>query len=171
MKKYSINDIRKFRMYGLVNYQLSGIQQGIQYGHGVVEYCLENFTNPDFQKWAQKDKVFIILNGGTTNSNPERFGTLNFHKDTLHANGINISCFYEPDLGDQLTSIVFLVDDRIFDKSNWPNYEDVVKEYIDAGGGDYCPTYEEWKNRFSENEDESNKIVFLRKYLKQFRLA
>ena len=28
----------ELRMYGLVNYQLTGIQQGIQFLHGVVEY-------------------------------------------------------------------------------------------------------------------------------------
>ena len=28
----------KYRMYGLVPYNISPIQQGIQFGHGVVEY-------------------------------------------------------------------------------------------------------------------------------------
>jgi hypothetical protein len=28
----------ELRMYGLVNYQLTGIQKGIQFLHGVVEY-------------------------------------------------------------------------------------------------------------------------------------
>ena len=45
-------------MYGLVNYQLIGIQKGIQYGHGKDEYTLvmidmlENgFNNLDVYKF------------------------------------------------------------------------------------------------------------------------
>lgn len=33
----------KYRMYGLVPYNISPIQQGIQFGHGVVEYMMNNF--------------------------------------------------------------------------------------------------------------------------------
>ena len=66
-------------MYGLVPYNLSPIQQGIQFGHAVVEYALKNDKQPDYQKWAVFDKTFIILNGGTTNKNSEsvHYGTLN----------------------------------------------------------------------------------------------
>ena len=58
----------KYRMYGLVPYNISPIQQGIQFGHGVVEYLMNNFNKPETQYWANDDKTFIILNGGTTNS-------------------------------------------------------------------------------------------------------
>ena len=58
---------RIYRMTGLVPYNLSPIQQGIQFGHGVIEYSLDFGDTPEYQKWAKKDKTFIILNGGTTN--------------------------------------------------------------------------------------------------------
>jgi hypothetical protein len=84
-------------MYGLVPYNLSPIQQGIQFGHGVIEYSLDVYEVPPFnkiyQKWAKEDKTFIILNGGTTNLNPDNLGTLNKHFMNLHFNGVATSIF------------------------------------------------------------------------------
>ena len=54
---------RTYRMMGLVPYNISPIQQGIQFGHAVVEYGLESGNTPEYQKWAKEDKTFIILNG------------------------------------------------------------------------------------------------------------
>ena len=51
----------EYRMYGLVPYNLSPIQQGIQFGHGVVEYMMEHMNKPETQIWANRDKTFIIL--------------------------------------------------------------------------------------------------------------
>lgn len=130
----------ELRMYGLVNYQLIGIQKGIQYGHGKDEYTLamidmlENgFNNLDvykqYKEWLKFHKTYIILNGGTTNNNPKRLGTLNKHLNTLKEQGIYCTTFYEPDLGDQLTSINFIVDERVFGKDDnkqykWKNFKD-----------------------------------------------
>ena len=65
----------EYRMYGLVPYNISPIQQGIQFGHEVVEYGLKhgksNVINDKvdtYTQWAKNDKTFIILNGGTTNN-------------------------------------------------------------------------------------------------------
>ena len=41
----------KYRMYGLVPYNISPIQQGIQFGHGVVEYLMNNFNKPEHPKY------------------------------------------------------------------------------------------------------------------------
>ena len=95
----------EYRMYGLVPYNLSPIQQGIQFGHAVVDYArtlrdIEPFEQI-YNKWADKDKTFIILNGGTTNNSSERLGTLNHHMDTLRYNGIQVQHFYELYLGYQ----------------------------------------------------------------------
>ena len=156
----------EYRMYGLVPYNLSPIQQGIQFGHGVVEYMMVNMNKPETQIWANRDKTFIILNGGTTNLNYGRFGTLNKHADVLEENGIIISKFYEPDLGDQLTSINFLVDERIW------NYEKYPSQFVGgsvSNGFDvyYMPeTDEEYVKRLG-----GEKNVWLRNFLKQFKLA
>ena len=116
--------MKKLRMYGLVPYNISPIQQGIQFGHAVVEYGLQmnrsrsdvGYDGTDYNKWATEDKTFIILNGGTTNKNTNQegpIGTLNQAADKLFQMDIPTARFHEPDLGDQLTAVVFLVDERV----------------------------------------------------------
>lgn len=155
-----------YRMYGMVPYNLSPIQQGIQFGHGVVEYgqlCngIPPF-NSIYDKWAMKDKTFIILNGGTTNENPDRLGTLQQISKTLRDNNVLVAEFREPDLNDTLTSVVFLVDERVFDREL---YSDFIK--------DDSSTDEEnniqYKNWIEKIGGEKN--LFLRNFLITFKLA
>lgn len=147
----------KYRMYGLVNYQLSGtIHAGIQFGHAVVEYCLKNKNSKSFKKWSKSDKTFIVLSGGSTNHNPQYIGSMNKHLVTLKNYGIKVKTFYEPDLGDQLTAIVFLVDERVFDKVKYPDLTDDELE-------------EDWT--LGIKGKKLGKILFLRKFLPQFKLA
>lgn len=128
-------------MYGLVPYNLSPIQQGIQFGHAVVEYSELYRNTKAYKKWVKKWKTFIILNGGTTNfSYGDSRGSLNKHLDTLLEYDILAAYFFEPDLGDQLTAVVFLVDERVFLPEKYPD------------------------------EDEEY-VLFLREFLKQFKLA
>lgn len=152
MKKQEL----EYRMYGLVPYNISPIQQGIQFGHAVVEYGLKHFKDPVYQKWAKKDKTFIILNGGTTNTHPHYLGSLNKHQTMLKNNGIKVVSFQEPDLGHQLTAVVFLVDERVFNKEKYP----------DDNGVD---PFEDWT--IGIEKKELKKIMFLRTFLKQFRFA
>ncbi len=160
---------RTYRMYGLVPYNISPIQQGIQFGHAVVEYGLEYFETEEYQEWARRDKTFIILNGGTTNNKPMHLGSLNEHYFEFTDRGIKIGEFHEPDLGDQLTAVVFLVDDRVFDKKNFPDYEG---PYLDEMNSIPVTTfYNEWLNKFSTDRKEAQNILFLRDYLKQFKFA
>ena len=163
-------------MYGLVPYNLSPIQQGIQFGHAVVEYALEYGTTEKYQQWAREDKTFIILNGGTTNKsynidNGNHLGSLNNHRQLLHDEGVQFSSFFEPDLGDQLTAVVFLVDDRVFDKKLWPDWDggDITEDKM--GGRCIDEQHYDWIMKFDESEQEAQRIVFLREFLKQFRLA
>lgn len=125
----------RYRMYGLVPYNISPIQQGIQYGHAVVEYMLEHvlekIMNGDeldlkvikpLYEWSKNDKTFIILNGGTTNKEIPNIGTLNQHTSKLvYDFKVPVGIFFEPDLGDQLTATVFLVDERVWDKKKYPD--------------------------------------------------
>jgi hypothetical protein len=161
-------------MYGLVPYNISPIQQGIQFGHAVVEYGLQFNETPEYQKWAREDKTFIILNGGTTNvkyaseDSLEHIGSLNNHRQTLWDEDIDFASFFEPDLGDQLTAVVFLVDDRVWDRVTWPDYDGPY--YTDMKTPEHTAYYE-WKMKFAETEKEASIIVFLRDFLKNFRLA
>ena len=121
----------ELRMMGLVPYQLTGIQQGIQFGHAVVEYGEKAKSNPEelkrYEDWAKNWKTFMVLGGGTVNDNliedestqtgdyftmPQ--GTLNRHAKTLKDMGVFTAEFREPDLGDQLTAVVWLVDEDAF---------------------------------------------------------
>lgn len=171
----------EYRMYGLVPYNLSPIQQGIQYGHAVVEYGNLLFHSIDYDTWRLKNKTFIILNGGTTNTNPERLGTLNKHLQLLKENEIVVGEFYEPDLGDQLTAITFVVDERVFDKETYPNYVPTQIPMI-KNGNVYVPVtsgykYDGWLSQEVENKAHwvekigGAKNEFLRNFLNPFRLA
>lgn len=180
------------RMYGLVSYNISPIQQAIQYGHALQEYNNEYFARCDkFAQWRTKDKTFIILNGGTTNMKPnivtgEPFGTLNQHVLTLKKKEIPFATFHEEDLGDQLTAIVFLVDERVWDKENYPDFRDYITEKIGSvmlndeikKHTRNQPTVKpDIKNIFIHDyvvwckSLGSPKNVFLREFLSQFRLA
>ena len=148
----------EYRMYGLVPYNISPIQQGIQFGHAVVEYSVYD-NDKAYQKWAKDDKTFIILNGGTTNNNEERYGTLNYAESELYSMGVNIATFHEPDLGDQLTAIVFLVDERIYDYAKYPAYDYIVHEVSET-------TY--YENLFGGDVDH---ILEMRDWLSHYKLA
>lgn len=203
----------ELRMYGLTPYQLNGRQIGIQHGHGTDVWALTilksvlgkgvtALADEEVEKyldWLENWKTYIVLNGGTTNLNPERPGTLNIHLQTLRENGIFCTEFYEPDLGDQLTAVNFIVDERVFlkDKNkryvyhefeDWINFnphmfhESVMKELKEKFGKDFFRKVRDYfKN--SENEIDrayyqmwvdymgGEKNVFLRDFLKGFSLA
>ena len=116
------------RMYCLVPYNLSPIQQGIQSAHCIAEYGYKLWEDDifakkktkktkevDFQKyldWVKECKTIIILNGGTTNNNKSDkwYGTLQKHRDKLKELGVIFSEFHEPDLNYALTAVSFIVD-------------------------------------------------------------
>jgi hypothetical protein len=127
----------ELRMYGLTNYQLTGIQKGIQFLHGVVEYSqIVNSVGGEvldiYNEWANNHKTVILLNGGTTNHRNNEdglpFGTLNNHKLKLDELGAFNATFHEPDLGDQLTAVVFILDEKIFNKKKYPDFKDWLIE-------------------------------------------
>lgn len=155
----------ELRMYGLVPYNISPIQQGIQFGHAVVEYgrMCDGMKNHQahYNDWADNWKTFIILNGGTTNTNLSTddglpFGSMNRHLTALNEMNVRVATFHEPDLGDQLTAIVFIVDERVFNRTKYPDPQPFASEHeqllfmISIGG----------ENNYK-----------LREYLKQFRFA
>lgn len=179
----------ELRMYGLVPYNISPIQQGIQFGHAVVEYSqsiqsykhgtlsrLDHYQSlaKNYDSWANNWKTFIILNGGTTNNkivNNSYVGSLNNHKETLDKIGIFNVIFNEPDLGDQLTAVVFIVDERVFNKTLYPNFNFTLKNQIDFNNPNFCNNLEkeEWKKWVESIGGQKN--LELRNFLSNFKLA
>lgn len=161
----------KLRMYGFVPYNISPIQKGIQFGHAVVEYQLKH-DGSEYLDWAKNNKTFIILDGGTTNKSQNNLGTLNKHVKTLTEFGIKYAKFYEEDLGDQLSAVVFIVDEKIYNKSKFKEYTfkpsmfDKFLSIFDESI--FGKKYLTWLDSLSE---EDRKIAEFRKYLSGFKLA
>ena len=167
----------EIRMYGLVPYQLTGIQQGIQAAHSFIEYGLDHFSSKEYQEWASVYKTVILLNGGTTNNNPEKLGSLNKHANYLESIGVKIARFHEPDLGDQLTAICFILNEKVFNKNLYPDYVNETEEDVDLVWSDELnemvleEDYEDWKMTFNEDEETTSRIIKIRQFLKPLRLA
>lgn len=157
--------MEKFRMYGFVPYNISEIQKGIQFGHAVVEYSLKYGTTDEYLHWAKNDKTFIILNGGTTRQSLNQLdqGTMNSLKDELTELGINIAEFYEPDLNNALSAIVFLVPDQVFDKETYPDFDWEYAKSLITG---FNSIYNEWMGSIG-----GEKNAKLRELLSKYRLA
>ena len=166
-----------YRMYGLVPYNISEIQKGIQFGHAVVEYGQKYFNDTEYQDWANNHKTFIILNGGTSS-------TMVTNKDILIENGVTkIAEFNEPDLNDMLSGVVFLVDSRVYDLENYPNFYDYcvkIKGRHDLPSrdnlnmDDFFVTAKEMGSEDCKEWIEfmgGEKNIFLRKFLSNFKLA
>lgn len=113
-------------MYFFVPYNISPIQQAIQAGHAALEYAHKYRNDPGFISFVKNDKTWIILNGGTTNTqigeDGRPFGTLNQIHEDLWSNQIEHSIFFEPDLNDALSAVCFLADERVWDYENYPDF-------------------------------------------------
>ncbi len=117
--------VLELRMYFLVPYNISPIQQAIQAGHAALEYARRFKDSETFIDFADNHKTWIILNGGTTNDQRDfdglAKGTLNQVGDQLYENGIDFSYFREPDLNDALTALCFICDERVFNRKDYPD--------------------------------------------------
>lgn len=107
---------RKYRMYCLVLRQLSPIQKGVQSAHSIVEYGNKYGEEDSYIVWNRADKTIIMLDGGTL---PELEEII----EDLKENKVKYSIFREEDLGDIVTSISILVDERVFDRKNYPDFD------------------------------------------------
>lgn len=122
----------ELRMYFFVPYNISPIQQAIQAGHAALEYARRFGNSELFRDFVNDHKTWIILNGGTTNDQRDfegiAQGSLNQIGDQLQDNNIDFSYFHEPDLNDALTALCVIVDERVF---NYKDYPDFVNWLLD----------------------------------------
>jgi len=172
----------KYRMYFFVPYNISEIQKGIQAGHAALEYSYKYGQTNEFKSFIEKDKTWIILNGGTTRySMSGDTGTLNNIGTSLVLNGVPCSEFAEIDLNFALTAVCFLADERVWDKEVYPDFEDFnpVKNIMNMYKGTVTDSsfnvnlrgklikeYREWINIIGGEKNE-----FLRELLKGKHLA
>jgi hypothetical protein len=181
----------ELRMYGFVPYNISEIQKGIQFGHAVVEYGMKYMNTPEYQYFANEWKTFIILNGGTSNDGSlirqgfrDAFyeGSLNTITQQLYDNGVKCATFREPDLNNMLTSVVFLVDERVWNRDLYADFTPITIEEFsnEKHYNGYTPTWEDEIELEIENKKlygkwvtkiGGEKNVFLRGLLKDKRLA
>lgn len=112
-------------MYSLVLRQLSPIQKGVQSAHSIVEYINRYYKSSEYIQWVNVDKTIIMLDGGT-------YPELTECRDALAELGVPYAAFYEEDLGNILTSVSFLVEDKVWDSENYPAYEDELDEGSDS---------------------------------------
>jgi hypothetical protein len=173
----------RFRLYGLVPYNISPIQQGIQYGHALQEYnnmLGETYggrpspsydeIGEDFNTWRLEDKTFIILNGGTSM-------TMEQHVTTLKDAGIHVGVFREPDLNDMVSGIVFLVPEQVYKRDDYPDFKtwmittraslkDIRRKTHEELKEDFPHLYDVWVKKVG-----GEKNAFLKEFTSQFRLA
>ena len=175
-----------YRTYVFVERHLSPIDKGIQSAHAVIEYYNEakiwNKTDEknNFDKWATFDKTLILLDGGCVND-------LDDIEETLSINLIHHGSFREPDLDNILTSIAVVVDERVFNKEDYPDYQEWLKKekkmyftksedfyyYFNANNCDFTNNevmhnslYKEWVNFIG-----GKKNVILREMINNRKLA
>lgn len=164
MENTELKDLRQ-RMYSLVLYNLSPIQQGIQAYHASIEYAQAFFQTLEYQRWAQVDKTVIILNGGTSI-------TLKEHLDYLIDNQIvDLAFFKEPDLDGCMTAISFLADERVWDREKYPDrivddnpHQIIGLNIVDA-------VYREFDLEKYKESIGGEKNFLLKEFLSKFKLA
>ena len=170
-------------MYFLVMYNISPIQQGIQALHAVIEYFLKHWKDKEFWRWAKTHKTVILLNGGTSNKGhhseygePKQLGSMEQHFKNLKENKIKCAAFYEPDLNHSMSSIAFLVDERVFNKKDYPDFEfdksklDIFQMKV-TGNLKTDLSSEEQKQKKEYIKKVGKDVFFLKTFLKQFKLA
>lgn len=110
----------KQRMYCIVLRHLSPIQKGIQSAHAIAEYLKDYFNNPVTAQWLLNDKTIVVLD---CKSSTELKGLLSL----LDKERIAYQKFAEEDLYGGVTALCFLADERTYDYSNYPEYEDYCR--------------------------------------------
>jgi hypothetical protein len=182
-------------MYSLVPYNLLGIQMGIQHEHSntdfVVKHILNSVKVPNerYIRWAKEWKTSILLNGGTSNEGHNvrhgfrdvwYVGSMQDHLKKLKAADVTLSTFYEPDLNSMLTSISFIVDERVFNKNIYKDFvpttndkvTNVTESVEDIDNVNYLllnynkENHTKWVDKIGGTQN-----VFLRDFLKNFTLA
>lgn len=105
---------REQRMCSVALRHLSGIQKGIQSAHAIVDYANKLGDTPEYKRWARKDKTLYVLEAHTD-------GQLMDAYNELKALKVPVQLFREPDMGNIVTAITFLLDATVWNTQKFPN--------------------------------------------------
>lgn len=177
----------ELRMYFFTVSSLKGISQGIMCGHAALRYArLFGEKDPQVWEFIDKHETWVILNGGTTNSEYDFDGTpkgsLNQIADSLQENDIQFSYFIEPDLNNALSALCFIIDERVFNRKAYPEFQDFLCDKLSiVDSSEKFRTYrvpiDVLKEKYSEEYKEwvrllgGVKNVFLRELIRDKKLA
>ncbi len=181
----------KLRMYSMVMYQLRGIQVGIQALHANDAFAnkyetLDPAIYKQYLNWRREDMTQIILNAGSSS-------TFENIVEMLRVKEVPFALFEEEDLYGKAFALSFLVDERVWNKKDYPDdkaYSDYLYQFQEIAKakdslvrmGDYEqagelkeqekalkvvaePVFQMWSDKMGTLQN-----VFLREYLKGFSL-
>lgn len=151
------------RMYSLVLRHLNPIQKGVQTTHAVVEYANKYGSDKEYRQWAETDKTLIMLDGGT-------YQEMESIYDSLKDLGIKFGTFQEPDLNYLTTAITFLADERVWNRVQYPSWENLAQYPFAIDGKMQMPDpndyiiYDEWVEMMGGSANvELRKLIFSKK--------
>ena len=116
-----------YKMYSIVLRQLDGQNKGVQTTHCVCEYVRKHWDDEDLQQWINQDKTLVMLSGGTV---PD----MNEIRACFDEVGIPYETFEEEDLAGITTSICLLADEKVWDRKNYPSFNEFAKTYTETTG-------------------------------------
>ena len=152
------------KMYSITLMHLSGIQKGIQHGHGKDVFELIHNGRAEYKRWLKTDKTVIVLQTYSVKQLLEA-------KALLAANEVPHAIFYEEDLANIPTAVSFLVDERVWDKETYPDID------FQIGYVEPKPTPAKMRKLREDTQYAANTTVYgkevawLRAFLRNYDLA
>jgi hypothetical protein len=164
------------RMYTLNKMYFMGIQAGIQSLHSVADYVFKYSDQEDLIRWATKDKTVIVLVGGFSNDlmlkqDPtDPVWGMNHALHQLEQRGIKHAAFYETMANNCLSSIAFLVDERVWNRKKYPDVEHQrIPEHLMRYKGAELEAQK--RQREANIKAYGEDVIWMREFLNPYRLA
>lgn len=167
----------ELRMFGIAPFQLGALHAGIQFQHAATLYG-RKFPTELHSNWADNWMTSIVKNGGSTNNSqdPERRGSVNKFYDKCIDLGIDAAAFTEITMGDQVTCVTVIADERVFDTVKYPDIDrslfGVSKDYnlFEPFPNMLTKELAEYYNNWVETVIGGVKNLFLREELRRMPL-
>lgn len=95
----------------------------------------EYYTHGAFKQWT-KDKDLVLVKGETINRKINDIETktqtkLNNLLSTLNKNKIETGTYYAPEIGNELTCVIFVADERAYNEKDYPDFGTFLSKHTD----------------------------------------